>query len=106
MEVGLQNHKISCCTEQNAKPIDLVLWEAYGTWISGFLLLVIAAYLSADLYMINMEKFDITQTDAILISIFGIILGWIIYDQICRYVGKQKFKHSSYFHIISIYFFS
>ena len=65
-------------------------WEAYGTWISGFLLLAIVYYLSAELYMIDMEKFDISQTDAILISIFGIILGWIIYDQICKYTVNQN----------------
>ena len=58
----------------------------------GYLLFItcIVYYLSADLYMINMEKFDITQTDAILISIFGIILGWIIYDQICRYTVNKN----------------
>ena len=36
-------------------------WEAYGTWISGFLLLILVYYLSADLYMIEMEKFDLTK---------------------------------------------
>ena len=33
-------------------------WEAYGTWISGFLLLILVYYISADLYMIEIEKFD------------------------------------------------
>ena len=81
-------------------------WEAYGTWISGFLLLAIVYYLSADLYMINMEKFDITQTDAILISIFGIILGWIIYDQICKYTVNQNLNILALFILLVFTFFS
>tara|TARA_B100000287_G_scaffold424521_1_gene469272 strand:- start:723 stop:1940 length:1218 start_codon:yes stop_codon:yes gene_type:complete len=81
-------------------------WEAYGTWISGFLLLAIVYYLSADLYMINMEKFDITQTDAILISIFGIILGWIIYDQICRYTVNKNLNILAIFILLVFTFFS
>ena len=81
-------------------------WEAYGTWISGFLLLAIVYYLSAELYMIDMEKFDISQTDAILISIFGIILGWIIYDQICKYTVNQNLNILALFILLVFTFFS
>ena len=81
-------------------------WEAYGTWISGFLLLAIVYYLSAELYMIDMEKFDISQTDAILISIFGIILGWIIYDQICKYTVNQNLNILVLFILLVFTFFS
>ena len=81
-------------------------WEAYGTWISGFLLLAIVYYLSAELYMIDMEKFDISQIDAILISIFGIILGWIIYDQICKYTVNQNLNILALFILLVFTFFS
>ena len=65
-------------------------WEAYGTWISGFLLLILVYYLSADLYMIEIEKFDLTKFEAISISLIGIILGWVLY--VILYVKKLLIK--------------
>ena len=36
-------------------------WEAYSTWISGFLLLTLIYYINADSYLIDKEKISITQ---------------------------------------------
>ena len=59
-------------------------WEAYGTWISGIALMALVYYASAGLYMIDLEILDITELQAVAISIGGIILGWAIYDGLCR----------------------
>ena len=59
-------------------------WEAYGTWISGIALMALVYYASAGLYMIDLEILDITELQAVTISIGGIILGWAIYDGLCR----------------------
>ena len=60
-------------------------WEAYGTWISGIALMALVYYASAGLYMIDLEILDITELQAVAISIGGIILGWAIYDgSLCR----------------------
>ena len=59
-------------------------WEAYTTWISGFFLLILVYFANTELYMIDSFKLDINQFEAISISILGIVLGWIIYDLICR----------------------
>lgn len=59
-------------------------WEAYGTWISGIALMALVYYASAGLYMIDLEILDITELQAVAISISGIILGWAIYDGLCR----------------------
>ena len=59
-------------------------WEAYGTWISGIALMALVYYASAGLYMIDFEILDITELQAVAISIGGIILGWAIYDGLCR----------------------
>ena len=59
-------------------------WEAYGTWISGISLMALVYYASAGLYMIDLEILDITELQAVAISIGGIILGWAIYDGLCR----------------------
>ena len=44
-------------------------WEAYGTWISGFALLTVIYYTSAGLYMIDLEILDITELQAVAISV-------------------------------------
>ena len=59
-------------------------WEAYGTWISGFALLTVIYYTSAGLYLIDLEILDITEMQAVAISVAGIALGWGLYDGMCR----------------------
>ena len=59
-------------------------WEAYSTWISGMALMSLVYYGSASLYMIDLEVLDITQSQAVFLSLGGIVIGWIIYDGLCR----------------------
>ena len=65
-------------------------WEAYSTWISGMALMSLVYYGSASLYMIDLEVLDITQLQAVFLSLGGILIGWIIYDGLCRSpIGKN-----------------
>ena len=59
-------------------------WESYATWMSGFFLLAIVYYAGADLYLIDRNVLDVSQPVAILISAGSLVLGWLIYDQLCR----------------------
>lgn len=59
-------------------------WEAYATWLSGFVLLAIVYYCGADLYLIDKQVWDITPTMAIGISLAALAVGWICYDLLCR----------------------
>ena len=59
-------------------------WEAYGTWISGIALMSLVYYGAASLYMIDLEIFSISELQAISISLAGIVLGWVVYDGLCR----------------------
>ena len=59
-------------------------WEAYGTWISGIALMSLVYYGAASLYMIDLEIFGISELQAIAISLAGIVLGWVVYDGLCR----------------------
>ena len=59
-------------------------WEAYSTWISGMALMSLVYYGSASLYMIDLEVLDITKLQAVFLSLGGIVIGWIIYDGLCR----------------------
>jgi uncharacterized membrane protein len=59
-------------------------WEAYTTWISGFFLLVVLYYASAELYLVDPLAFANPKWLAIAVSLALLILGWIVYDVLCR----------------------
>ena len=59
-------------------------WEAYATWVSGFALLALIYYAGAELYMIDIVKYDLEKYEAVIISLLGIVFGWVIYDLVCR----------------------
>ena len=53
-------------------------WEAYLTWITGFLLLIIQYYIAADVYLIDPSVMALTSWQAIGISVATLFAGWII----------------------------
>jgi uncharacterized membrane protein len=59
-------------------------WESYATWLSGFAMLILVYYLGSDLYLIDPAVMDLTQAQAIGISLGSLAFGWIIYDLICK----------------------
>jgi len=58
-------------------------WESYWTWISGFLLLVIVYWFGAELFLIDHER-PIPVWVAILISFGSLVIGWLVYDRLCK----------------------
>jgi uncharacterized membrane protein len=59
-------------------------WEAYTTWISGFLLLGLVYYHGAAIYLIDSSVMDLTPTQAISRGLGLIFGGLFIYEAACR----------------------
>jgi uncharacterized membrane protein len=59
-------------------------WEAYTTWITGFLLLSLMFYLGAESYLIDKRVADLTPLQAIALGIGSIIVGVGIYETLVR----------------------
>ncbi|MGN6768547.1 MAG: urate hydroxylase PuuD [Rhizobiaceae bacterium] len=59
-------------------------WEAYSTWLTGFLMLCIVYYAGAHLFLIDPNVLDVSAPVAIGISVASIALGWIVYDLLCK----------------------
>ncbi|MES2934529.1 MAG: urate hydroxylase PuuD [Pseudomonadota bacterium] len=59
-------------------------WEAYSTWLSGFALLFIVYYFNAQAMMIDKSVADLTSWQAIGIGLGSLLLGWTVYDLLCR----------------------
>lgn len=67
-------------------------YEAYFTWISGFLLLAIIYYYGANLYLIDKSKFAFTTWQAIGASLGMLVGGWLVYDLLCRSALRHRPK--------------
>jgi uncharacterized membrane protein len=59
-------------------------WEAYLTWVTGFGLLFVQYYLHATAYLIDPSVMPLTPWQAIGISLGSILVGWAIYEALCR----------------------
>ena len=59
-------------------------WEAYLTWVTGFLLLVVLYYVQAETYLIDPAVMPLTRWQAIGLSVASLVAGWVLYTALCR----------------------
>ncbi len=59
-------------------------WEAYFTWVSGFSLMFVVYYLGSPGVLIDPEVADIGRWSATAIGLGFLVLGWVVYDALCR----------------------
>ena len=59
-------------------------YEAYFTWVSGFLLLFVVYYLDADAFLIDPQILPLTPFQAVVISMASLAVGWLLYDALCK----------------------
>ena len=59
-------------------------WESYATWLSGFAMLVLVYYVGAEFYLIDPEVLTLETWQAVSISIGSLVIGWVLYDLICK----------------------
>jgi uncharacterized membrane protein len=67
-------------------PADLIWyqWEAYLTWLTGFLLLIVQYYWNAQSFLIDRAVLQLLPSQAIVLSLGSLILGWLVYDCLCK----------------------
>ncbi|HJE23663.1 MAG TPA: urate hydroxylase PuuD [Methylorubrum populi] len=59
-------------------------WQAYTTWLSGFVLLAWIYYAQSRLYLVDPAVMDLSAPAATALGVGALALGWLIYDGICR----------------------
>ncbi len=65
-------------------------WEAYATWLSGVGLLLIVYYFNAQAMMVDKGVADLSGAQAIGVGVGSLVLGWVVYDLLCRSpLGKR-----------------
>ncbi len=65
-------------------------WESYATWLSGFALLTVLYFFNASSFLVDKRVFDWSPGAAIAGALAYLVLGWIVYDAICRVFGREK----------------
>jgi uncharacterized membrane protein len=80
-------------TGPKGEPLTLDLhwskWEAYTTWLSGMALLALIYWWGANTYLIDRSVLDISAPVAIAISAASLVVGWLIYDALCRTIRNE-----------------
>ncbi len=64
-------------------------WEAYATWLSGFALLTVLYFFNASSFLVDPRVHDWSAGAAIAGALAYLVFGWIVYDGICRLVGRD-----------------
>jgi uncharacterized membrane protein len=65
-------------------------WESYSTWLSGFALFTVSYLWSAGTYLIDKSRMDWAPGVAIAAALAFLVVFWVLYDLICRTLGKGK----------------
>ena len=64
-------------------------WEAYTTWLSGMGLLALIYWYGANAYLIDKAVLDLSVPAAIAISAGSLVVGWLVYDSLCRIIKDE-----------------
>lgn len=81
--------KYQLAPEVMPKTLHWFKWEAYTTWITGFLLLSLMFYLGAEAYLIDPRIAELTQLEAIVIGLASILIGIGSYELLVRSALKS-----------------
>ena len=89
-------HNQKYLTNPAELPDDLhwSFWKAYTTWLSGFALFAAMYLLKPGFYLVNPGSSwawaaSMSGWQASLLAIVFLLLGWIVYDQLCRRISPN-----------------
>jgi uncharacterized membrane protein len=79
-----QSQKFMVAPPEMPAELHWFKWEAYTTWISGFLLLSLIFYVGADLNLIDRSRLALAPWQAVGLGLAVLAGGWLVYDSLCR----------------------
>lgn len=76
--------KFTLAPEKLPPELHWFMWEAYTTLITGVLLMCLVYYHGAEVALIDPAVMPLTQGEAIGIGVAFLVVGWLVYDWLCR----------------------
>jgi len=70
--------------ESLPKELHWFKYEAYYTWVTGFLMLCLVYYFQARTFLIDPRVLKLEPVEAIALSIGALAAGWFLYDGLCK----------------------
>jgi uncharacterized membrane protein len=64
--------------------LTIFKWQSYLTFITGILLLGVIYYYKAGILIVDKKVLEISPSTAILLSLFSLIISWLVYDFLCK----------------------
>ncbi len=74
-------------------------WQSYLTFVTGMLLLAVIYYKNAGILIVDRKGIQFTPLIAISLSLLSLVIGWIIYDLLCK---SSLIKNDTLFLIVGI----
>lgn len=66
-------------------------WESYSTWLSGFALLCVLYFYHAGIFIVDPRVLVWSTPGYAVAAMLGfLVVGWLVYDGICRVLGQGK----------------
>jgi uncharacterized membrane protein len=75
--------KYQLAPEKMPETLHWFKWEAYTTWLTGMVLMMLVFYIGADAYLIDKRVADLDQLQAIATGIGFLVAGWVLYEVLC-----------------------
>jgi uncharacterized membrane protein len=82
--------KFTVAPETLPEPLYWFKWEAYTTWLSGFALLVVVYFIHPQTFLVDPSVMELESWEAIAIAVGGLVLAWVVYDELCRFLGGNE----------------
>jgi len=97
-----QSQKFLVAPPQMPEHLHWFKWEAYTTWISGFLLLCVLYYWGAPVYLIDAAKVDFTPLGAVATGLGFIVGGWAVYELLVKLLGRRPRLFSLVWYLVLV----
>lgn len=75
--------KYQLAPEKMPETLHWFKWEAYSTWLTGMILMILVFYIGAESYLIDPRVADLTGWQAVGAGLGFIIGGWVVYELLC-----------------------
>jgi uncharacterized membrane protein len=82
--------KFTLAPQTLPEPLYWFKWEAYATWLSGFTLLVVVYFIHPQTFLVDPGVMELESWEAIAIAVGGLVLAWVVYDELCRFLGGNE----------------
>ncbi len=82
--------KYAVAPKQMPEHLHWFYWEAYSTWLTGFALFTVLYLFNASTFLVDRNVFDWSPAAAVAAALAFLVVGWFVYDAICRAFGQKR----------------